>query len=178
MKRRLLTLTTLLLLVQPIGQAVADPFDAGPAAALEIDAVSGPDVALSDTVKPSAEPAAAESKSAALTPTEKAEADPVGLATEVVQDVRAGDWRHAVAGILALLMFGLSRFRGKVGIFKGDRGGAILVGLLGFGGGISTWLASDVPLDWRLFAGSMFVVWTSVGAYTWFKRLIWPSDKK
>ena len=157
---------------------LADPFDAGPAAELVIDA--GPDspeaVTPSEPVKPD-EPSASE-ESDLLELIEKAEEDPVGLAAEVVQDVRTGDWRHAIAGILVIVMLGLSKakVREKVKWFKGDRGGAALVLALGIGGGAVTALYAEGPLDWRLFAGALSGSFTAAGIYTVFKRLFWPKD--
>jgi hypothetical protein len=156
-----------LLLVCLMGRSHGQEIDAG---AVEAPAATGTELMEPEALEeaPAAEP----------TPAEQAEADPVGVATDVVNDVKAGDWRHAVAGMLALLMLALGKVRGKIKYFDGDRGGAILVGVLGMAGAISTLLVSEAALDWRLFAGAFATVFTAVGGYTWIKRLIWPKDKK
>jgi len=123
------------------------------------------------------EAAEAPAEPAKATPVEAAEKDPLGEAAEVVNAIKSGNWRMAAAGLLAFLMLGLGKIRGKVKWFDGDRGGAVLVGILGFGGGLSTALASGVALDFQLFLGAFGVVFTAVGGYTWIKRLIWPQDK-
>jgi hypothetical protein len=148
--------------------ACGQEFDAGAPA---IDAQAALEEA---PAAPEAEEAPAEAEAPTLV--DEAADDPVGVATDVVNDVKAGDWRHAVAGLLALLMLALGKVRGKIKYFDGDRGGAVLVGVLGFGGAIITLLASEAALDWRLFAGAFSVTFTAVGGYTWIKRLIWPKD--
>lgn len=111
------------------------------------------------------------------TPAEKVEQDPVGSAGELVGAIRSGQWRLVAALLLGFLMFALSKARDNTSWFRGDRGGAILVGILAVGGALSTSLLSSGPIDWRLFVGSLGVMWTAVGGYTWAKRLIWPQDK-
>lgn len=119
-------------------------------------------------------------KAAPSTPAEQADEDPVGTLGELVAAVRAGQWRAAAALALALLMLALAKARNwgpAQRLFGGDRGGAILVMLLSLAGGLSTALASEAPLDWKLFLGVVTVAFTAVGGYTWIKRLIWPADK-
>lgn len=111
-----------------------------------------------------------------ISPVEAAEADPLGTAGDLVSAVREGNWRLVASLALALLMFGLSKVRDKIKWFKGDRGGAVLVGILGLAGAVATALAGDGPLDWKLLLGALGVTWTAVGGYTWVKRLIWPAD--
>lgn len=111
------------------------------------------------------------------TPAEQAANDPLNTAGEVVQDVRSGDWRHAIAGILVLVMLGLAKARDNTAWFKGDRAGALLVIGLGLGGGLVTTLYADGPLDWRLFIGSTSVITSAVGIYTLAKKVFSPSDK-
>lgn len=184
MNRLITTLTMVLIFLAvaalPIARALADPFDAGPAAENVIDVgEASPEVAgSSEPDNPSeAKGGPASGELAPGVGPGGLVTDPVSLTTDIVNDVRAGDWRHAVAGLLALIMFILGKFREDLPLFSGDRGGAILVGLLGFGGGISTWLLSDAALDWRLFLGSQFVVFSAVGGVTWLKRLFWPKDR-
>lgn len=112
------------------------------------------------------------------TPAEKAEEDPVGTAVDMVKDVRAGNWREAAVGALALLMFGLVRAREKTKWFKGDRGGAILVMALALAGTFSVAFASSAPMGWPLVLGAATAAWTAAGAVSWFKRMFWPKDKK
>lgn len=157
------------------------PFDAGAASATiaidespqELDA-STPSKQSDASAGDALTPGSTESQ----TPVERAEQAPLEVAGEVAQDVRRGNWRHAVSGALALLMIALSGYREKIPWFKGDRGGAILVGILGLGGAFSTALAGNAPLDWQLFLGTFGVVWGAVGGYTWIKQIFWPRDKK
>ncbi len=151
-----------------------------------------PVAAISDTGNEASEPTAApeapavEPEAPAEPPAPEeapAEADPLAdknpasTASEVVADVRSGDWRHAIAGLLVLVMFGLRSVRDKIPWFKGDRGGAALVLGLGVAGGIATALYTSAPLDWRLFAGAIGAATSSVGAYTLVKRILWPKDE-
>lgn len=140
--------------------------DTGPKA----DAVSGAAV-----TKPAnqASPGIAVSPQPAVTP---APADPLTTGGDLIQAVRSGQWRLAASLALALLMLLLGKARNASwSPFKGDRGGAILVGLLAFAGALSTALATSAPLDWKLLLGTMGVLWTAVGGYTWIKRIIWPA---
>ena len=122
-------------------------------------------------------PAAAVVENPATTDATTPDLDPIDVAGKVVADARSGDWRHAASGLLFLAMLGLGKYRDKVSWFKGDRGGAVLVAVLGLAGGLGTALASDAPLDWRLFIGAVGVVWTAVGGVTWVKQILWPRDK-
>lgn len=110
-------------------------------------------------------------------PVAAAEVDPLGTVDKIVSAVRAGEWRFVASLLLALLMVALSRIR-EIGpakkFFSGDRGGAILVGILAVSGALASALATDARLDWRLFLGAAGVMWTAVGGYTWFKRIVWP----
>lgn len=103
------------------------------------------------------------------------QAEPEVLAEDLVKAVRTGQWRMAASLALGLIMLLLSKLREKFKWFKGDRGGAILVAILAFGGASSTALASSAPLDWKLFLGTLGVMWTAVGGYSWIKKLIWPA---
>ena len=103
--------------------------------------------------------------------------DALGTAGEVLSDVRGGDWRHAAAGLLTLIMLGLARARDKTDWFSGDRAGAALVLGIGFLGALATSLYGSAPIDWRFFVGALGVVTSSAGAYTIAKKLIFPKDK-
>jgi len=154
---------------------VAHASDAAPAAAPTAPALSAdaaPTAAPVDAPAPPAEPAS--------TPAEKADEDPLGSLSELVKAVKEGNWRYAASLVLALLMLGLSKARrwGPMQkAFSGDRGGALLVGILALAGAFATALASSEPLDWKLFVGAAGVMFTAVGGYTWIKRLVWPSDR-
>jgi len=145
--------------------------DTDMAAEAEIDTEAAPEAQILPA-------ASSEAEVAEPTPAEKAAADPLGTAEAIVRDVRAGDWRHAIAGVLVLLMLGLSKGRDKVKWFKGDRGGAALVLVLGIGGGAVTTLYASGPLDWRLFVGAISASFTAAGVYTVIKQIISPRDKK
>jgi hypothetical protein len=95
----------------------------------------------------------------------------------LVQAFRSGDWRLVAAFALIALMVGLRRIREKLPWFQGDRGGAIMVMLLSLAGALSTSLATDAPVDVRMFLSAVAIAWTAVGGYTWLRRLIWPADK-
>lgn len=103
--------------------------------------------------------------------------DPAKAIGEIVQNVKDGKWRPIAAAVLALLMLGIGRFRDKLKIFKGDRGGAVLVMVLSLGGALATTLASDAKFDLNLILAMVVTAWTAVGGYTWLKRVIWPKDK-
>lgn len=102
-------------------------------------------------------------------------AEPEVMTEDLIKAVRTGQWRMAASLALGLLMLLLSKIRDKVKWFRGDRGGAVLVAVLAFGGALSTALASSAPLDWKLFLGTLGVMWTAVGGYSWIKKLIWPA---
>lgn len=104
------------------------------------------------------------------------EGDPVGSIQKFVEAVRAGNWKLVGSLALALIMLVLSKVRDKITWFSGDRGGAILVMILGLAGGFSAALGADAPIDWKLALGIVGATWTAVGGYTWAKRLIWPKD--
>ena len=125
---------------------------------------------------PAAAPAPAAEAAEAPDLAERAEADPLAVGLELVDAVRKGNWRLAIALGLALLMVLGAKARDKVKWFRGDRGGALLVMGLSLAGALATALASDAALDWKLFLGAAGVAWTAVGGYTWFKRLVWPKD--
>lgn len=110
------------------------------------------------------------------TPPEQAEEDTLGTLEQLVNAVRYGQWRLAASLVLALLMLALAKARPHMPWFEGDRGGAILVGVLALAGAISTALATTAPLDWRLFAGALAVMWTAVGGVQWIKRIVWPKE--
>jgi hypothetical protein len=104
------------------------------------------------------------------------EHDPTGAVSDLVAAVRSGQWRQVAALALALLMLALGKVRGKIKLFDGDRGGAILVGLLALSGAMISALVAQAPFDFKLLLGTLGVAFTAVGGYTWFKRLLWPAD--
>ncbi len=114
----------------------------------------------------------------AKTPAESVESDPVGAAGTLVQAVKGGQWRLVASLVLAFLMMALAKLRSKIKWFEGDRGGAVLVGVLALAGAFSTALAADAKIDFKLFLGALGVMWTAVGGYSWFKRILWPQDAK
>ena len=112
------------------------------------------------------------------TPVPDFEANPMGALESFVTAIKAGKWRVVAAFVLAFVMFLLRKYRDKVPWFKGDRGGAILVMVLGLAGGTVTALLSEgVKLDWKLPVGIVLTVWAAVGGVQWLKRVIWPKDE-
>ena len=104
------------------------------------------------------------------------EGDPIGSIEQFVAAVRSGNWKIVGAIALALLMFALAKVRNRIAFFRGDRGGALLVAVLGLAGGFSAALSSGAEIDWKLVAGIIMTTWTAVGGVTWVKRLVWPKD--
>lgn len=143
-----------------------DPVALGGDAAPAVDAATPADAGPSADMDAGGVPATA--------PAEP-EAD-LDTLVSLAKAVRGGEWRLAASLVLALLMFALARARDEIGWFRGDRGGAVLVALLAFGGALSTALATPVPLDFKLIAGTFGVMWTAVGGVQWAKRLLWPKD--
>jgi hypothetical protein len=146
--------------------------DAGP----EIAADSGPAETAESRPELAGGTATPANTVPADSPPNQPASDPLTTLGKLVDSVRGGQWRHAASLALILVMLALGKVRGKLKWFKGDRGGAVLVGILALAGALSTALASDAALDWRLFLGAAGVMWTAVGGYTWAKRLIWPKD--
>lgn len=103
--------------------------------------------------------------------------DPVGFLERFVKAVKEGNWKTVGALVLVVLMLVLAKVRDKVAWFKGDRGGAVLVAILGLASGFATALISGAPITWQLVAGIIGMTWTAVGGYTWVKRIVWPKDK-
>lgn len=102
---------------------------------------------------------------------DRADSDPVGVGLGVIQDAKRGNWKLAVAGILSLLMFALKQLREHTKVFAGQRGGAILVMLLGLGGWFATTLAAGVDLSWSVVLAGIGIVWTAVGGFHWVRDL-------
>lgn len=98
--------------------------------------------------------------------------EPIDALGKVVESARTGNWRLVAAGALVLVMFALRRARDHVKWFAGDRGGAVLVGLLGLAGAFSAALATAAPIGWDLALGALGVTFTAVGGWTWCKRLL------
>lgn len=131
----------------------------------------------------SAQPAEA-GPTTATTPTDTAqpappdiEGDPIGSIQRFVDAIKAGNWKLVGSLALALIMLVLTRVRSKITWFAGDRGGAVLVMLLGLLGGFAAALQAGSAFDWRLVLGIVVAVWTAVGGVQWVKRVIWPKDK-
>lgn len=110
------------------------------------------------------------------TPGERVKDDPGGVVVELIDAIKGGKWRMVAALVLALLMLGLGKIRGKIKWFSGSRGGRVLVMMLAMLGAVSAALATDAKIDWRLFVGAAGVAWMAAGGWDWFKGLIWPND--
>ena len=104
------------------------------------------------------------------------EEDPIGSIKLFIESIKTGNWRMVGSLALVLIMLILSKVRDKIKFFSGDRGGAVLVMLLGLLGGFSAALAADATFDWKLVLGIVGTVWTGVGGWTWFKRLVYPQE--
>jgi hypothetical protein len=104
------------------------------------------------------------------------EEDPIGSIQLFIESIKTGNWRMVGSLALVLIMLILSKVRDKIKFFSGDRGGAVLVMLLGLLGGFSAALAADATFDWKLVLGIVGTVWTGVGGWTWFKRLVDPQE--
>jgi len=104
--------------------------------------------------------------------------DPLGVGGKLIQDITTGNWRHAAAGVLLLVMFGVNWFRKSkaTGFWASDRGGATLLLLLATAGGLVTALFSSSPLSAKLVAGGVTVAFEAGGVFLVFKKLLFPSD--
>lgn len=121
---------------------------------------------------------APEVKDAAETP----EVNPVDTATQIVNDMRSGDWRHAIAGMLTLLMFIWNWARKNVswlsGKLAGDRAGALSVLVIAVVGSLAMTLGGDAPLDYKTLLAGLWTAVESAGIFTLLKRIFMPPDKK
>lgn len=108
-------------------------------------------------------------------PGSASEADPLSAVSAIVEAARSGNWRLVAAGALALAMLALRRLRDRVALFRGDRGGTVLVGVLALGGAFASALATSAPIDFKLILGAFGIAWTAVGGYTFVKKLLWPA---
>jgi hypothetical protein len=108
-------------------------------------------------------------------PAAKVEADPAGTGKQILADVKSGNWRYAIAGILAVL-FAIG-VRTGVKIFgTTDRGKAISIMALALLGTLSAALATSTPLSFDLVGGAIGVALTAVGGRQWISRVLWPRD--
>lgn len=107
-----------------------------------------------------------------------ATADPFDVVGKIVEAASSGNWRLVAAFALVLVMMVVGKFRAKLAVFRGDRGGALLVMTLALGGGLSTALMTDKPINANFVLGVVGTAFTAVGGFTWVKRLMKPADKK
>lgn len=105
------------------------------------------------------------------------EGDPIGSIEQFVLAIKSGNWKMVGSLALALVMLVLVKLRDRIKWFAGDRGGAVLVMVLGLLGGFAAALHAGATVDWKLVLGIVGTVWTAVGGVQWVKRLIWPQDK-
>lgn len=101
--------------------------------------------------------------------------DPVSFARRIYEAILGGQWRLVVAGVLALLMVGLTRIRLRV-FGQTDRGRAVAVMVLALLGALVSALVGVVPMSVQLFVGAATVALTAVGGRQWLSRLLWPKD--
>jgi len=122
-------------------------------------------------------PATTEAETKPPIPPEEVEKDPIGAVQSVITAWKEKNWKMLVSLVLAFLMLALAKVREQSwSPFKGDRGGAILVAILGLAGGFIAALQSGASIDFKLILGTMGAVWMAVGGVTWVKRIIWPKD--
>jgi len=109
------------------------------------------------------------------TPAADATERPLDVAQAVVTNVRAGQWRLALAGLLGLLMvLGVKYAPALFG--RTDRGKALAVMVLALLGTLSAALAASSVVTIGLVLGAVGVAWTAVGARQWLSRFLWPQD--
>lgn len=100
----------------------------------------------------------------------------VDLVADMVQSIRAGNWRYAAAFALSLLVLAFGGVRDRVKWFRGDRGGVVAIFVLSFGGALATSLLGSAPIDATMALTSVSVAVTAIGGFTAFKRFLWPKD--
>ena len=104
--------------------------------------------------------------------------DVLEIGATIIAAAKGGEWRMAIAAILSLIMTLAYKLKvRKLSIFKGDRGGVILLLVLGLMGGVSAALASGAPISLDLAIGTLSVVLTAAGGWQVLKRLVWPKDR-
>jgi len=149
-------------------------------ATMVVSIASAQDAAVMDASQPIVDAGApapvADDATPAPGPSIDIESDPIGSVSRFVSAIKSGNWKLVGAMALALLMLVLAKTRDRVKWFKGDRGGAVLVSVLGLAGGFSAALSTGTAIDWKLVLGIFATTWTAVGGVTWFKRIIWPKD--
>lgn len=144
--------------------AHAEPVDAGATPAIDAPTELAPSAPI-----PPSPPAS--------TPLDKVDNDPLGAVKDIVESAQKGNWKMVLALLLAFVMLGLNKLRGRVRFFSGDRGGAILLLLVSLIGGVSTTLALDGDFQWSLLLSALGTALMAAGVYNLTKRIIWPEDQ-
>lgn len=185
MKRTFQALTLAGLLTAGAGAINADQTpDAAPVTAVADDSPAG---AADAAVSPSPDqPAAVGAQPAAPSsapdsaPDSAADGDPVETGNAMIQAIKGGDWRHAVALFFTLLMMVWNWARKNVGWLKkrlaGDRAGAISVLVWAVVGGLVVALSDPGELGFALIAGSIWTAVEAIGFFVIAKKIFKPAE--
>lgn len=121
--------------------------------------------------------------------TESVTNDPVtALVITLLEKVMSGDWAAVASAAIALVVY-VSRLKksplqkiflklsfGKWDI-KSDRGGALLVLLLGLAGGLVTTLTAGAPISVALLVTCLKESVMAAGGYVLVKKIFFPTDE-
>lgn len=107
-----------------------------------------------------------------------ADVDVVSVLRDIVDAGREGQWRLVASGALVFAMWCLRNVREKVKWFQGDVGGNVLVALLSLAGALASSLATDMPIDGKMFISAIVIAWTASGGYTFWKKCLVPLAKR
>lgn len=107
-----------------------------------------------------------------------AEEDFLDTVVGLVDSLKDGDHRLALAAGLVALMSVLKKLRDRVPFFRGKRGGAALLMALSLGGALVAALQGSEPISMELLLTAVSTAFTAAGGYTWVKRMLWPKDKE
>lgn len=95
--------------------------------------------------------------------------------SQVIASARSGNWKLLLGGLLSLLMTLAYKFKVReLAIFKGDRGGAILVMLLALMGAFASALSLNQPINLNLVVSAIGIAFTAVGGWAWFNKILKP----
>lgn len=105
--------------------------------------------------------------------------DPGDLLPSMLNAAKSGQWRLLAGLLLGVLVWATRKWGARLVPWLGtDRGGAVLVLVLGLLGGVATTLAGDQPLSWSLLVDSLSMAFGAAGGYAVTKKLVAPSDQE